>query len=277
MEYLYELYFISVLILLLISIRFSALYWFDIESNELQIIDKIKKNIIKENKENINVRDNRDSIQLNEEKDEYKIKDRKKILFKSNENNINLKSIKKEDMRKIKITTKKILKHEKILGRKKFLELKDSSENSFLIKNYYTSKASHKKDLISLIPSTNDKFIIKRKKSKKKEEEIQATVKKDFNVEEIDEITLESLNKDYVENIINDNYEKNLKERKKMLQKIGKNVNHIKESIMDITRMNGDTRERKDHEPPNRKLEWGTGIIQRRTKRQQLRRIEDES
>ena len=201
---------------------------YDIESNELQIIDKIKKNIIKENKENINVRDNRDSIQLNEEKDEYKIKERKKILFKSNENNINLKPIKKENLREIKITTKKILKHEKILSGKKFLKLKDSSENSFLIKNSYTSKVPHKKDLISLIPSTNDKFIIKRKKSKKKEEEIQATEKKDFNVEEIDEITLESLNKDYVENIINDNYEKDLKERKKMLQKMKNDEINIK-------------------------------------------------
>ena len=80
-------------------------------------------------------------------------------MFKSNENNINLKPIKKENLREIKITTKKILKHEKILSGKKFLKLKDSSENSFLIKNSYTSKVPHKKDLISLIPSTNDKFI----------------------------------------------------------------------------------------------------------------------
>ena len=71
-------------------------------------------------------------------------------------------------MREIKITTKKILKHEKIISRKKFLKNQHTSENSFFIKGNKTS-------LIDLGISKNGDLKIKRNKKKTKEQEIQAT------------------------------------------------------------------------------------------------------
>ena len=47
-------------------------------------------------------------------------------------------------------------------------------------------------------------------------------------MEEIDKVTLESLNKDYIESIIKENYEKNIKERKKILEKMKKDSINLK-------------------------------------------------
>ena len=113
-----------------------------IEANELQVIDKKRK---QSKKEKINIQ----------------LSTKEKQLFKCNENSINIKPIRKSKMREIKITTKKILKHEKIISRKKFLKNQHTSENSFFIKGNKTS-------LIDLGISKNGDLKIKRNKKKTK-------------------------------------------------------------------------------------------------------------
>ena len=125
-----------------------------IESNQLQVIDNFIKNkkILKEKIKELN-----NKIQL----------------IQCKENNINIKNIEKPKVKEIKITTKKILKQEKIISRKKFLKNKYSSENSLFIKGIDSKPKIKIWNKENIIPSIKEEFAIKRKKIKKKEKEIQ--------------------------------------------------------------------------------------------------------
>ena len=163
-----------------------------IESNQLQVIDNINK--IK-NKQKL--------------KEKIKELNNKIQLIKCNENNINIKNIEKPKVKEIKITTKKILKQEKIISRKRFLKNQSTFENSLFIKGIESKPKINiwNKDII--IPSIKEEFVIKRKKIKKKEQEIQTNELNNKNnydnmkIEGLDKIILDSKNKDLIEKYLN--------------------------------------------------------------------------
>ena len=173
-----------------------------IENNELQVIDNIGKKRKKE--KNINKFDKIEPTKNQELAiNKGKIFTKERQLFKSNENSINIKPIKKKNVREIKITTKKILKQEKIISRKKFLKTQYTSENSILLKGNKTSKINYE-------IRKNEEFKIKNKKKKTKEEETQIKEldnKKIFDnikIEELDEINIESKNEAFLNEYIED-------------------------------------------------------------------------
>ena len=187
-----------------------------IETNELQVIDNFRKNKKreKEYKKIINRFDNITQIKneeliINKGEIQKQKKEKEQQLFKCNENNIKIKPIKKPKVREIKITTKKILKQEKILSRKKFLKNQYTSENSFTIKGKNSSK-------IELGIKKGEEFLIKRKKKKMKEQEIQTAgldKKNKFEnvrIEELDEINIESKNVSFLKRYL-DLYKKEKK------------------------------------------------------------------
>ena len=175
-----------------------------IETNELQVINNLRKTKKKE-KEDKRIIKKFDVISpiKNQELmiNKGKLLLQEKQLFKCNENNIKIKPIKKPKVREIKINTKKILKHEKILSRKKFLKTQYTSENTFSLKGNKTTKTE-------LGVRKNEEFLIKREEKKTKEEEIQVTepekkkVFENVGMEEIDEIRIESKNKDFLKQYI---------------------------------------------------------------------------
>ena len=169
-----------------------------VEMNELQIIDNFKNNKKKEKelKKSIKRFDIINPTKIDEliiNKREIQKPEKLQQLFKCNENSIKIKPIKKQKVREIKITTKKILKQEKILSRKKFLKNQYTSENSFTLKGkkFLKNELGIKK---------GEEFLIKRKKKKMKEQEIQATesdkkkVFENIRMEELDEINIDSKN-----------------------------------------------------------------------------------
>ena len=173
-----------------------------IENNEFQIIDIIRKNKKKE-KEEIKINKRFDIISPIQNEEIFINKEKRpeiiKQLIKCNENNINIEKIQKPKGREIKITTKKILKQEKIISRKKFLNTKHTSENEFFINGIKSKKIDWNET--NIIPSSNEEFIVKRKKNKTKEREIQATeyeTKKIFEnikIENLDKININKFKK----------------------------------------------------------------------------------
>ena len=133
-------------------------------------------------------------------------KDKNKLMKKSNQNSINIEgiTIDKEDkelqteIKPFKITTKKIVKHETILSRKKFLDNKISFEDSFPIygdinknTNYisdkddennqnYKNNEDNKKELI-LLKEPVYELTFKGIKKKNKDKEIEAISGKEFD------------------------------------------------------------------------------------------------
>jgi len=129
-----------------------------------------------------------------------KIKDKKEnmLFVESKENIINLEgndlSVEEKgsqiDIKQVHITTKKILKKEKVLSRKKFLNNQNASEDSFSIfgmidnnnkdTNVEKSQNDNKKELI-LFQEKNCELTFKKLKKNKKENEEKIEQKKDFN------------------------------------------------------------------------------------------------
>ena len=194
---------------------------FYIENNELQIIDIIRKNKNKEKIEKIIKRFDiitpiqNQEILINNSKNKKDEKIRQ--LFKCYENNINIKPIKKPKVREIKITTKKILKHEKIFHNNKYLKNETSSENSIFINGARPKNNNWNND--KLIPSKKEEFLIKRKKHKTKEREIQTTqldnkkIFSDMKIEGLDKINIDSKNQTFLDNYINKLKEKENKDK----------------------------------------------------------------
>ena len=97
-----------------------------------------------------------------------------KGLVESKTNNINIDGNKKETenvgvqiepFREIKITTKRIIKKQKIIGNKKFLSYKADSINSFHINSSY----SNQRKKVVLLQDSNNRLTIKKVKSPKNE------------------------------------------------------------------------------------------------------------
>ena len=186
-----------------------------IENNELEIIDTIRKNKKKEKivekiikKFDIITPAQNEEILINKKYTKNEKAENKNIpLIKCNENDINIKPMEKPKVREIKITTKKILKQEKFIRTKKFLKNVSASENSIFINGTKSQNNIWKND--KLIPSKKDEFLIKRKKHKTKESEIQTNElfenKKKFEkmkIEELDKINIDSKNKAFIEHYI---------------------------------------------------------------------------
>ena len=167
---------------------------FDIETNELEIIDKKKNKSKNKNKNNEDKKEaiiyknefrNIEPIQENEMfiMKMRKVRHRKNISVPMKENNINLNGVDilKEDkevqidpIREVKITTKKILKHEKILSRKKFLNNKKTLENSLSIEGIINNDGNRYKnnfDTKNLIKDSNAQVSYKKTKKNIKENE----------------------------------------------------------------------------------------------------------
>ena len=161
---------------------------FDIETNQLEIIDrKKKKNKNKEDKkEEIIYKNEFRNIEPTQENELYimktrKIRHRKNVSVPMKENNINLngfdilkvdKEVQIDPIREVKITTKKILKHEKVLSRKKFLNNKKTTENSLSfdgIKNYDSNKYRNNFDIKNLIKDSNVEVFYKNSEKNIKE------------------------------------------------------------------------------------------------------------
>ena len=188
-----------------------------IENNELQIVNVIRKNKNKDKIENNNLNKKFDiiiptqnkEILINKQiKEKEKEKEEKAYqLFKCNENTINIKQVKKPKFREIKITTKKILKHEKIIRSKKFLKNELTSENSIFINGTRSKNNNWNED--KLIPSKKDEFLIKRKKHEKEKE-----IFSEMKIEGLDKINIEEKNPDLIDNYINKLKEKENENKK---------------------------------------------------------------
>ena len=166
---------------------------FDIETNELEIIDRKKKKNKNKNKqdkkdknEEIIYKHEFRNIEPTQENEMFimkmrKIRHRKNVSMPMKENNINInginilkvdKEVQIDPIREVKITTKKIIKHEKVLSRKKFLNNKKTSENSLSfdgIINNNSNKYRNNFDTKNLIEDSNVQVYYKKKKKSKKE------------------------------------------------------------------------------------------------------------
>ena len=174
---------------------------FDIETNELEIIDKKKgknknKKDKKDQKEEIVYKHEFRNIEPIQENEMHimrmrKIRHKKNVSVPMKENNININGINilKEDkevqidpIREVRITTKKILKHEKVLSKKKFLNNKKTLENSLSfdgIMNGIGNKNRYDFDAKSLLKAPSVQ--ISYKKAKKSKKENQAETPKEFS------------------------------------------------------------------------------------------------
>ena len=172
-----------------------------INSNFLKDKEKVKEENKINKKFDVIIPSKNQKLEINKQN----IPTGEKKLFKCNENSININSIKKPKSRKIKITTKKILKHERILSRRKFSNIDYTPENSFSIQGNKIAKSN-------LGIKKNEEFLIKRKKKKMKEQEIQATeeekkkIFENIKMEELDEINIDSQNDAFLENYLNNKY-----------------------------------------------------------------------
>ena len=154
-------------------------------------------------KEDIENKQNAQNVSFNiEETEQFEIIDKTgdkkdKLLFvESKENEINLEGTDSNveekgsqiDIKQVQITTKKILKHERVLSRKKFLNNENSLEESFSIygtldKNNKDNLEQNKNEIIKkeLLIEKNCEFGFKKQKKETKENETEIEERKEFN------------------------------------------------------------------------------------------------